>query len=286
MKLSEIKQIFEDAFDKHFESKNELITQFWMLSEAVFEISRLEFALEPNFEPPKFAIDKFNSYCERLKGHEPIQYITGKAYFYGHSFIVNENVLIPRPETEELLDWVLMDYEHKQIDILDVATGSGCIAISLKDNKTQSDVWALDISSDALDVARENNMLVNNGVNFVKADALNLVADETFAEKEFDVIVSNPPYVMNREKSSMKSNVMDYEPHLALFVEDDDPLIFYRQIMKYASTNLKDKGSLYFEINQNLSESMKEMAADLGFVNIELRKDFRGNFRMMKMLKA
>ena len=286
MNLKYIKDKFESEFEDFFSSKEELISQFWMLSEVAFELTRIEFALNPNFTPDAFRIDTFDEYCVRLKKNEPIQYITGNAYFFGENFIVDENVLIPRPETEELVQWILDDNKAENTNILDIATGSGCIAISIKNEQKSANVEALEISEKALEVSLKNNSLVNNTVKFLKADALNLISDEYFNSKKWDIIVSNPPYVKENEKPEIKQNVLDFEPHLALFVEDNDPLIFYREIMKYASTTLVDGGKLYLEINQYLKKEMEELALDLGFSKVEFRKDFRGNWRMMKGVKG
>ena len=283
MNLKSIKNIFESEFEDFFKSKEELISQFWMLSEAVFELTRIEFALNPNFTPDIFRIVTFNEYCGRLKKNEPVQYIIGNAYFYGENFIVDENVLIPRPETEELVQWVLEEMNERNYNILDIATGSGCIAISIKNDYNIANVEALDISEKALEVSLKNNLLVNNNVKFHKADALNLVNDKYFKKKKWDIIVSNPPYVKENEKTEIKQNVLDFEPHLALFVEDCDPLIFYRKIMSYAVTNLTDGGKLYFEINQYLKNEMESLALDYGFKQVEFKKDFRGNWRMMRI---
>ena len=286
MNLKYIKDKFESKFEDFFSSKEELISQFWMLSESTFELTRIEFALNPNFSPDTFRINTFNEYCVRLKNNEPIHYITGNAYFFGENFIVDENVLIPRPETEELVQWILDDNKKENTNILDIATGSGCIAISIKNEQSSANIEALDISEKALEISLKNNSLVNNTVKFQKADALNLISDKYFNSKKWDVIVSNPPYVKENEKPEIKQNVLDFEPHLALFVEDNDPLIFYREIIKYASTTLVDGGKLYFEINQYLKTEMEALALELGFSEIEFRKDFRGNWRMMRLVKS
>jgi len=283
MNFKIIKDKFESDFEGFFSSKEELYSQFWMLSEATFELTRIEYALNPNFTPDTFRIETFNEYCSRLKSNEPIQYIIGNAYFFGNNFIVDENVLIPRAETEELVQWILDDDKEENINILDIATGSGCIAISIKDEYKLANVEALDISKKALDISLKNNSIVNNTVKFIKADALNLINNNLFKSKKWDIIVSNPPYVKENEKSEIKQNVLDFEPHLALFVENNDPLIFYREIMRYASNTLVVGGKLYFEINQYLKNETEKLAKDLGFRNIESRKDFRGNWRMMKI---
>jgi release factor glutamine methyltransferase len=286
MNLKEIRIKFEETFKKFFNSKDELTSQFWILSEEVFEVSRLQFALNPNFTPDNFRIETFNLYCDRLKKNEPIQYIIGSTYFYGEKFKLNNNVLIPRPETEELVGWVIEDFNNKEIQLLDIATGSGCIAITLQNELKKSKVEAIDISDEALYIANKNNSLVNNKVLFQKADALNLDKNESFNNKEWDIIISNPPYVKHNEKPEIKANVLEFEPHLALFVDDSDPLIFYRKIMEYALSNLTKRGCLYFEINQYLKNEMEHLASDLGFINIEFRKDFRDNWRMMKIKKT
>lgn len=285
MNLTEIKIKFEETFKEFFDSKDELISQFWILSEDVFEVTRLQFALNPDFTPDNFRVETFNDYCQRLKKNEPIQHIIGNTYFYGEKFMVNENVLIPRPETEELVGWIIDDFNDKEIKLLDIATGSGCIAITLQNELNNSKVEAIDISDKALEVARENNSLVDDKVKFHKADALNLDKNDYFKNKKWNVIVSNPPYVKENEKPEIKSNVLEFEPHLALFVDNDNPLIFYREIMKYALTNLTEKGHLYFEINQYLKLEMEKLAVSLGFVDIESRKDFRDNWRIMKLVK-
>jgi len=284
MNLIEIKNSFVSEFESLFETKEELLSQFWMISEVVFSVSRLQFAMNPNFTPDGSKVEKFNLFCNKLKAKEPIQYILGNAYFYGESFVVNENVLIPRPETEELVEWILDDVGNYKNKILDIATGSGCIAISIKNNGEENHVEALDISEKALNVAQQNNVLVNDEVVFRKANALNLKKDNYFGDRVWDIIVSNPPYVKENEKEEMRQNVLNFEPHLALFVENNDPLLFYREIMKYAKTNLIAGGKLYFEINQYLKQEMEELALSLGFESFEVRKDFKGNYRMMCLI--
>ncbi|MCK5824939.1 MAG: peptide chain release factor N(5)-glutamine methyltransferase [Ichthyobacteriaceae bacterium] len=283
MNLKEIKLQFETDLSELFEDKNELLSIFWMLSEEYFNITRLNFALDQSLSPNNNELLKFNSASVRLKNNEPIQYIIEKAYFNGLEFKVNSDVLIPRPETEELVEWITENKLSKPLDILDIATGSGCIAISTYNNFNNTNVEAIDISEGALIVAKYNNKLCNNKVKFHKADALNLKNNSYFNNKKWDIIVSNPPYVRNLEKTEIKQNVLKYEPGLALFVEDKNPLIFYKEIMLYAKQNLKPKGKLYFEINQYLPEEMKQLATEIGFNNFELKKDFKGNYRMMML---
>ena len=222
----------------------------------------------------------FNT-IERLKKHEPIQYIQGYSDFCGLRFKVTPATLIPRPETSELVEWIAADHSGKAESILDIGTGSGCIAISLAHKLPESKVTAWDISNNALAVATENSR--NNGteVNFEQVDILSY----NHTESLFDIIVSNPPYIKENEKSIMHSNVLNWEPHTALFVPDSDPLLFYRTIAKKGLTLLKPGGTLYFEINRAHGAETMNMLADYGYTNIELRKDFAENDRMIKAVK-
>ena len=193
--------------------------------------------------------------------------------------IVNKHVLIPRPETEELIEWIVKDSKNKtNIDVLDIGTGSGCIPIALHKNMSNANVNTIDVSTKAIETAKKNAKNNQANINFIHQDIL---TTETLPNK-YDVIVSNPPYVRNLEKQEMQKNVLDYEPHLALFVEDHDPLIFYKKIAELAKTSLKPKGALYFEINQYLGNETVELLKKLDFKNIELKKDMFGNDRMVK----
>ncbi len=220
----------------------------------------------------------FNEAVRQLKALKPIQHILGKADFYSLQFIVNQNVLIPRPETEELVHLIIAEQKNKTVDILDIGTGSGCIAISLKRNLTEANLSALDLSLDALAVAKQNAEKHQTDITFFNDDALNLSA-KTYPK--YDVIVSNPPYIALKEKADMEDLVLAHEPHLALFVDDDNPLVFYDKIGDFAVTNLKPGGTLYFEINQNLAEETKKLIEEKGF-NAILLKDLNNNFRMIK----
>ena len=218
---------------------------------------------------------------ERLKRHEPIQYIQGYTEFCGLKFKVNRATLIPRPETSELVEWIAGDYKGKAVNILDIGTGSGCIAVSLAHRLPLSNVTAWDISPEAIAIAAENSKENKTKVTFEIVDILTHCP----AEKQFDVIVSNPPYIKENEKSAMHKNVLDWEPHTALFVPNNDPLIFYRTIAQKAMTMLTTGGTLYFEINRAHGAETIEMLADFGYKNIELRQDFAGNDRMIKAIK-
>ena len=218
----------------------------------------------------------------RLQNHEPIQYIIGRETFMGLVFEVNENVLIPRPETQELVNWILEDRRADEgCKILDIGTGSGCIPISLAHFMRGAELEAWDISDGALDVARRNASQNEVKVLFRKQNVLEAVPSSSC----YDVIVSNPPYVTEQEKVDMEANVLDWEPSIALFVPDTDPLLFYRKIAELGLEMLVAGGALYFEINRAYGEMMKTMLEDMGYNNVELRKDMFGNDRMIKAIK-
>jgi len=224
---------------------------------------------------------KLFDYLEDLMLGKPVQYVLGHAWFCGMKFLVNENVLIPRPETEELCDWILSEAElKKENSILDIGTGSGCIAITLKKKWPLAEVSALDISEGALQIARQNATLNNAEVVFLKGDIL-LKQYLEFTQTKFDIIVSNPPYVRRTEMDGMNASVKNYEPHLALFAEGEDPLIFYRTIADFAKQRLNPNGELYFEINQELGAGVVKLLKEKAFSKVELRKDMSGNDRMI-----
>lgn len=222
------------------------------------------------------------SFCtSKLSENVPFQYILGFENFYGYDFIVNENVLIPRPETEELVEWISQTLEeNSSAHILDIGTGSGCIPITLSKLLPNTTIEAVDISTKALETARQNNTKNNTKVVFRALDILNENAWNF--DSKFEVIVSNPPYIPNKEKALMHANVLDFEPHLALFVEDDDALIFYEKIADFSLKYLVSKGFLFFECNEFNAQDVKDMLSLKGFVHIELRKDMSGKERMIK----
>ncbi|TDQ11672.1 peptide chain release factor N(5)-glutamine methyltransferase [Pedobacter metabolipauper] len=220
---------------------------------------------------------RYRQVLQELKHGKPVQYILGETLFYGLPFKVNPAVLIPRPETEELVDWIIADASGRLHKILDIGTGSGCIAISLKKNLIDSAVSALDVSEDALNTAKENALLNGLDISFIHADIITYHSDE-----KFDVIVSNPPYIKADEMGEMHQNVLSNEPHLALFVSNERPLIFYEAIADFAKLNLQNGGLLYFEINEYLGKETINMLEDKGFIGIELRKDMQGKDRMVR----
>lgn len=221
------------------------------------------------------------STIERLKKHEPIQYILGHCDFCGHTFKVTPDTLIPRPETSELVEWIAEEQKGSKVNILDIGTGSGCIAISLSCKLPGCNIAAWDISSGALAVAEENNRNNGSEVTFSQVDIL---AYQPQCEM-FDIIVSNPPYIKENERKSMEANVLDWEPHTALFVPDNDPLLFYRAIAEKALVMLAPGGALYFEINRAHGAETVEMLQSLGYRKTELRKDLAGNDRMIKAIR-
>ena len=276
---------------KNIQDEQEIESFFFILTEYLHNLKRVDVALNPNFELSDAEVDKWNTILAQLQQEKPIQYITGEAWFYGLRFEVNENTLIPRPETEELVEWILnssITQHPSPINILDIGTGTGCIPISLKANLPQANVSAIDISEKALEVAKRNAELNKVEINFIEANILEvedlsiLSTSNSQLPASIDIIVSNPPYVRNLEKQEIKKNVLDYEPHLALFVEDTDALLFYRKIAKLALKNLTPNGLLFFEINQYLGKETVELLESLGFKNIELKKDIYGNNRMIK----
>lgn len=225
---------------------------------------------------------ELNKIFGRLMEGEPVQYVLGRAEFCGRWFNVRPGVLIPRPETEELCAWITADSKASASPkVLDIGTGSGCIAITLQLDMPESKVTAWDISADALDVARENAQQLGANVNFVKQDALNAKP-----EGEWDVIVSNPPYICEKEKKDMAVNVLEHEPHTALFVPDADPLLFYRAITRLAVQTLSKGGRLYFEINPIYADDTCRMMRAEGMTAVELRSDMYGKQRMAKGVKA
>lgn len=291
MILKEIQIIFHKELDAIY-GKEEVDSFFYILTDEFLGMPRLALSLQPHFTITKKEEQPLFEALSKLKLEEPIQYILGQTEFFGLSFKVNEHTLIPRPETEELISWVISQQTEckNQINILDIGTGSGCIAIALSKNIPNAKVFALDVSAEALIVAEENARENKVDVEFIQLDILNnenwnSVPKFQDGNLNFDIIVSNPPYVRNLEKAEMKNNVLNFEPGLALFVEDDDSLIFYRTIAKFATTYLKNEGKLFFEINQYLGKEMVLLLEDFNFEHIELKKDIFGNTRMLKGIK-
>ncbi|MBE7688708.1 peptide chain release factor N(5)-glutamine methyltransferase [Tenacibaculum finnmarkense genomovar ulcerans] len=303
MKLHDLKIDFTAQLSGIY-PQTEIDTFFFYLIEEYLDFQRIDVLIKADFEITDSKQVLFNSAIQRLKKQEPIQYILGNTEFYGFPFLVNKNTLIPRPETEQLVEWILEEIsdiknsQHSQYDevlkprsILEIGTGTGCIPISLKKHLVDFDVSAIDVSKEALKIAKENAKQNSVEINFIaqdilKADTLNFISSSNSSDMSshihFDIIVSNPPYVRELEKAEIKNNVLENEPHLALFVSDDNPLIFYNKIADLAKLHLTKNGLLFFEINQYLAKETVAMLAEKGFKSIELKKDFVGNDRMIK----
>ncbi len=281
MLLKSYKSTFLLELSSLYDEK-EIESFFYIVLESFHNKKRIDLALNPEMEMDAVQLLRWESVLSDLKKEKPIQYILGETEFYGLPFLVNENTLIPRPETEELVEWILQSTKYEEqstkLNVLDIGTGSGCIAISLAKNLPNAQVAAIDVSEKALATAHKNAEINKVEVNFILK---NILETEALDEK-YDIIVSNPPYVRNLEKEEIKPNVLQYEPHLALFVEDNDALLFYRKIATLAKKNLSENGKLYFEINQYLGKETVELLEEMGFKNIVLKKDIYGNDRMIR----
>lgn len=260
--------------------EDEVKAMFLIAIEHYLKLKRTAYVLHKHADIDTKDVVNLEQLLTQLKNGKPIQYILGETNFYGLTFKVNPSVLIPRPETEELVAWILeKSVKHQPKSVLDIGTGSGCIPTSLKKNLIHSEVYAIDISADALKTAKENAALNNVEVDFIQADILN--CENLVVTNPFDVIVSNPPYITENEKLEMHQNVLANEPHLALFVSNDNPLSFYDAIANFAIKNLAKDGLLFFEINEYLGKQTVNLLKYKMFKNIELRKDMQGKDRMI-----
>lgn len=278
MLFKEYKSVFIEQLSPLYDEK-EVESFFYIVLDCFHQLKRIDLALNPDLEMDSLQLLRWESVVIELKKQKPIQYILGETEFYGLPFLVNENTLIPRPETEELVDLISKENQNQssEIKIVDIGTGSGCIAISLAKNLPNAKVSAIDVSEKALATAEKNSEINQVKVNFI----LKNILETDDLEEQFDVIVSNPPYVRMLEKAEIKPNVLEYEPHLALFVDDNDALLFYRKIAQLALKNLTHRGKLYFEINQYLGKETVELLKDLGFKNVRFIKDIYENDRMI-----
>ena len=288
--------------------KDEANAMILILFEHYFNIDRVKMALEPDIRLSESEMLKIHFAVKDLLKNKPIQYIIGETELCELKFKVNEDVLIPRPETAEMIYKIVNKSTSQQVNkstsqsqcqsqcqsstaksqkpkaksqklILDIGTGSGCIAISLAKMLPEAQVYALDISEKALVVAKENAKINDVNITFIHEDILTQTQTQT--QTKFDIIVSNPPYVRELEKSGMRDNVLKWEPHNALFVSDDNPLIFYRKILEFAKSHLKENGEIWFEINEFLGKEMIDLCHELGFSDVEIYEDFRGKERIM-----
>ena len=281
MNLSELEELFEIELEPIYDA-NESRALFSLAAEQVLGVRPLKLKLTNTDQVSFINEQKILSILNDLMMGKPIQHILEEAHFYGLVFKVNASVLIPRPETEELVDWIIQELRtrpDKKFQILDVGTGSGCIPIALKKNLPDTEITSIDVSAKALDVATENADKMGASVNFIEADILDFSTDS-----QFDIIVSNPPYITPKEKIQMHENVLAYEPHLALFVTEEDPLVFYKAIANLALNTLASGGRLFFEINSFLGPETVQMLSEKGFSLVELRKDIQGNDRMIKAM--
>ncbi len=266
---------------------NEVNSLCMMVLENVVNISSAKIKAFPETKISTPDSERITNILTSLATGEPIQYILGHTEFYGLTLKVNPSVLIPRPETEELVEWIISSVRSSELAVgkfLDIGTGSGCIPISLKKNLADAQVSAIDISPEALQTAKENAEVNKVNIDFIENDILN-PTNNSLLTNHYSIIVSNPPYVTLEDKILMHINVTDFEPHTALFVPEDDPLIFYKAIADFASTHLDKGGLLFFEINESFGKQIVELLNIKLFNNIELRKDISGKDRMIKAIK-
>lgn len=255
-----------------------------ILFENICNIPPYQQVFHKDIELSELQKQKLQEAVTRLKSHEPIQYIIGSTYFYNRDFLVEPGVLIPRPETEELMEIIVLENQNKPVRILDIGTGSGCIPITLNLEIPQSTVYSADISEDALCVAQKNIAHNKASVSLIHCDILDDTAIPRLPQ-QLDIIVSNPPYVMESEKSGMENNVLVHEPHLALFVPDEDPLLFYNRIADLGHTLLKEGGKIYFELNALLAQESAEMMISKGYKHVNLHKDLFGKLRFLTAIR-
>ncbi|HRN58221.1 MAG TPA: peptide chain release factor N(5)-glutamine methyltransferase [Agriterribacter sp.] len=268
-----------------------------LVIEKVTGLQSMDRSLNKNKFLPEEQETRLIHYTQLLLQHRPVQYVLGEAWFYGMPLYVNEHVLIPRPETEELVEWIVHDV-GKQLQvpgsgfrgaggspvILDIGTGSGCIAIALKKNIPGAEVYAIDISDKALAVAQQNATVQQTAVQFLQADFLHAAHRKTLPE--FDIIVSNPPYIPVKDKNEIQKNVLDHEPHTALFVTNDEPLLFYAVIAGFATPHLQPGGHIYAEIHESMGAAVRDIFFRKGFTDTVVRKDMQGKDRMVKATKT
>lgn len=281
--LKSVKHYFNDRLKSVF-SDREIRMMFQLCAEKRLNVSPTELLLSDGIRMSESDLLYFRSVVKRLLNHEPFQYIYGETEFYGLLLKTDSRALIPRPETEELVDWIVKSHDADMQKIIDVCSGSGCIALALKKQFPDADVTGIDVSQEALSLSVENARFNQLDVNFEQQD---VVSDQFKTENNLiDIIVSNPPYVKENEKIGMQEHVLAHEPHLALFVNDNSPLIFYDKITSFASRTLKPGGWLYFEINEQYGQEMIELLQAHLFDAVELKQDLQGKDRMIRGQKA
>jgi len=279
-----VKKYFQERlFDLY--SEREIRFFFQAIVEHRLDLNSSELLLSDKLLFSESDLLYFRSVLKRLQSHEPFQYILGETFFYNIKILCDSRALIPRPETEELVDWVLDSLEVKRAyNILDICTGTGCIALALKSKLLASKIYATDLSQDALALAKKNAISLNLSVDFSIENAL-LGDPGDFLSNSLDVIISNPPYIPVKDKQYMEKNVLDFEPNLALFVSDDNPLIFYKAITEKANTCLKKEGLLFFELHEQYALETKELVQRFGFNSVEIKQDLQGKNRMLRAKK-
>ncbi len=283
--IQAVKSYFKERLQDHF-SESELKFMFKETAMARLNLTASEYVLCDTNLLSESDLLFFRSVVKRLLSNEPFQYIIGKTFFFGLEIATDSRALIPRPETEELVDWITQEFpKNSSIRIADICTGSGCIALALKSYFSNAQVFATDISQEALLLTQENAKKLNLSITTLLSDAK--IPDSAVSSQlqNSEIWVSNPPYIPMKEKIEMRENVLAFEPHLALFVSNEDPLIFYREIGKNAHLNLKSGGKLFFEIHEDLSKEIVDILKLIGFVNMEMRKDLQGKMRMIKAEK-
>ncbi len=293
--VEELYKIFLKQLKKNYDERESANITDWVF-ESVANIKRLDRVIDKQKPLSNSTIEHLNNVLQQLLQHKPVQYVLGEAWFYKMKLKVNEHVLIPRPETEELVEWMVAEIRNKKLEIrnkkvaelttdnspltiLDIGTGSGCISIALKKELPNAEVSAIDVSEDALNIAKQNAVDQNTQINFSQTDFLN---EELWPSlPSFNIIVSNPPYIPEDEKSKLAKNVVDHEPHLALFVGNDEPFIFYKKITSFADKYLKDKGKIFVEVHEDYANKVQQIFAEKNF-KTEVRKDIYGRERMIK----
>ncbi len=260
-----------------FYPPEEIQAMIYLIFEYVLGFSKTDLIIKANTKLNEKAKNQIENIINRLKISEPLQYIIGKTEFYGLKFKVNKEVLIPRPETEELVDLICKSYSQKEkFKIIDIGTGSGCIALSMANYFTEAEIWASDIANKSLLIAKENAQLNNLKIKFILDDIL-----DSQIEDKFDIIISNPPYVKHSEAKQMNKNVLSFEPHRALFVDNNKPLLFYQAIAQFGLNHLTNKGKLFVEINENLGKETANLFTQTGYKNIKIIKDINGKDRII-----
>jgi release factor glutamine methyltransferase len=283
--IKAVKSYFYERLDSIF-STSEIKLIVNQAISARLNLNKTEIILADDARLSESDLLYFRSIVKGLLQNEPMQYVFGDTIFYDLSIKCDKRALIPRPETEELVDWLVSDYTGKKVEkALDLCTGSGCIALALKSRFSETIIQAVDFSSGALELAKENAEILQLDIKLLELDVLNELTDLNFEPNSYDIWISNPPYIPMKEKTLMHANVLDFEPEMALFVENEQALIFYKAIAEKALVYLKSSGSLYFELNENFAAETFELITNLGFDAVEIKLDLQGKKRMLKAIK-